>query len=383
VTFQLPDKQQQRELVQRGYTRRSFGRIAALMSAGATLPFFNESALAQFSKVSGTIPPDAVKIDANENPMGPCADAIDAMHSILPKGGRYQYDLTDEFQKTLAESEGVPLTHLRAFAGSSLPLHLAVIAFTSPKRSLVTADPGYEAPEKAADFIGAKVNRVPLTATNAHDVKAMLKADPNAGLFYICNPNNPTGTLTSRSDIEWLLANKPEGSILLIDEAYVHFTDAPRTTDLVAAGKDVMVLRTFSKIYGMAGLRAGAALARPDLLERVAKYGPGALPITAMVGATASLKSKTLVPERSRVMRQVREDVFEYLDKNGFHYVPSVSNKFMVDVKRPGKEIIEAMRKEKVYIGRVWPSWPTYVRVTIGTKDEMEKFKAAFLKVMA
>ena len=102
-----------------------------------------------------------------------------------------------------------------------------------------------------------------------------------------------------------------------------------------------------------------------------------------MVGATASLKSKTLVPERSRVMRQVREDVFEYLDKNRFPYVPSVSNKFMVDVKRPGREVIEAMRKEKIYIGRVWPSWPTYVRVTIGTKDEMEKFKAAFLKVMA
>jgi histidinol-phosphate aminotransferase len=324
-----------------------------------------------------------VKIDANENPMGPCADAIDAMHSILPKGGRYQYDLTDEFQKTLAECEGVELTHLRAFAGSSLPLHLAVVAFTSPTRSLVTADPGYEAPEKAAEFIGAKVMRVSLTATNAHDVKAMLKADPNAGVFYICNPNNPTGTLTSRSDIEWLLANKPAGSILLIDEAYVHFTDAPRTTDLVAAGKDVIVLRTFSKIYGMAGLRAGAALARPDLLERITKYAPGALPVTAMVGATASLKSKTLVPERSRVMRQVREDVFEYLDKNGFHYVPSVSNKFMVDVKRPGREIIEAMRKEKVYIGRVWPSWPTYVRVTVGTKDEMEKFKSAFLKVMA
>jgi histidinol-phosphate aminotransferase len=382
MTVHLPGKQQQRELIQRGYTRRSFGRIAALMSAGATLPFFSESALAQFSKVKGVIPPDAVKIDANENPMGPCSDALDAMHSILAKGGRYQYDLTDEFQKTLAESEGVPLTHLRAFAGSSLPLHLAVIAFTSPQRSLVTADPGYEAPEKAAEFIGAKVNRIALTATNAHDVKAMLKADPNAGVFYICNPNNPTGTLTSRSDIEWLLANKPEGSILLIDEAYVHFTDAPRTTDLVAAGKDVIVLRTFSKIYGMAGLRAGAALARPDLLERITKYAPGALPTTAMVGATASLKSKTLVPERSRVMRQGREDVFEYLDKNGFHYVPSVSNKFMVDVKRPGKEIIEAMRKEKVYIGRVWPSWPTYVRVTIGTKDEMEKFKAAFLKVM-
>jgi len=383
MTVHLPNREFQRDLVQRGYTRRSFGRIAALVSAGATLPFFNEPALAQLSKIPGGIPPDAVKIDANENPMGPCSDAIDAIQSIVPKGGRYQYDLTDEMVKTLAETEGVPATHVRAFAGSSLPLHLAVIAFSSPQHSLVTADPGYEAPEKAADYVGSKVNRVPLNSDYAHDVKAMLKADPNAGVFYICNPNNPTGTLTPRADIEWLLANKPAGSVLLIDEAYIHFTDAPRTVDLVAAGKDVIVLRTFSKIYGMAGLRAGAVIARPDLLEKIAKLGPGALPITAMVGATASLKSKTLVPERSKVMRQVREDTLAFLDKNNFHYVPSVSNKFMVDVKRPGREIIEAMRKEKVYIGRVWPSWPTYVRVTVGTKDEMEKFKAAFLKVMA
>ncbi len=374
---------EKRELLRRGFSRRSFGRIAALLSAGAALPFYNESALAQFSKVSGGVPPDAVKIDANENPLGPCSDAVDAIHSVVAKGGRYQYDLTDTMQQTLADSESLPVDHVRAFAGSSLPLHLAVIAFASPQKSLVTADPGYEAPVKAAQFIGAKVINVPLTKRYAHDVKAMAKADPNAGIIYLCNPNNPTGTLTPRSDIDWLLANKPAGSVLLVDEAYVHFTDAPRTTDLVAAGKDIIVLRTFSKIYGMAGLRAGAAIARPDLLKRFSEYSAGALPITAMVGATASLKSKTVVPERSKYVRQVREDTLEFLDKHRFTYVPSVSNKFMVDVKRPGHEIIEAMRGEKVYIGRVWPSMPTYVRVTVGTKDEMEKFKAAFLKVMA
>lgn len=374
---------QKRELLNRGFSRRNFGKIAALISASATLPFYNEFALAQYSKVEGGIPPDAVKINANENPLGPCSDAIDAIQSIVPKGGRYQYDLTDQCRQTLADTEGVPVSHIRPFAGSSLPLHQAVLAFTSPRKSLVTADPGYEAPERAAEFIGAKVHRVPLTKTYAHDVRAMAAADPNAGVIYLCNPNNPSGTLTPRSDIEWLLANKPAGSILLIDEAYVHFTDAPRATDLVAADKDVVLLRTFSKIYGMAGLRAGAALARPDLLQRVSAYSAGALPVTAMVGATASLKSKNLVAERSRINRQVREEVCEFLDKHNFKYVPSVSNKFMLDVRRPGREVIEAMRREKVYIGRTWPSWPTYVRVTVGTKDEMEKFKTALLKVMA
>ncbi len=189
----------------------------------------------------------------------------------------------------------------------------------------------------------------------------MAAADANAGVLYVCNPNNPSGRLTPRADIDWLVANKPAGSILLIDEAYVHFTDAPRTTDLAAAGKDIIVLRTYSKIYGMAGLRAGAAMGRPDLLKRIGEYHAGALPVTAMTGATASLKAKNLVPERKRINEQVRESTFEFLDKHNFHYIPSVSNKFMLDVKRPGREVINAMRPEKIYIGRVWPSWPTYV----------------------
>ena len=211
----------------------------------------------------------------------------------------------------------------------------------------------------------------------------MAAASPDAGLIYVCNPNNPTGTLTPQSDIEWLLANKPKGSILLLDEAYIHIAGAPMCSDLVAKDKDIVILRTFSKIYGMAGLRAGAAIGRPDLLEKIRPWTSGALPVTGMVAATASLKSKTLVPERRKIIGDVRKDVLAFLDKHKFKYIPSVSNKFMVDVKRPGRQIIEAMMKEKVYIGRVWPSWPTYVRVSVGTQEEMNKFKTAFLKVMA
>ena len=247
----------------------------------------------------------------------------------------------------------------------------------------MTADPGYEAPERAAEFIGTKVIKVPLSADFSHDVKKMAAASPDAGLIYVCNPNNPTGTLTPKSDIEWLLANKPKGSILLLDEAYIHIAGAPVCSDLVAQDKDIVILRTFSKIYGMAGLRAGAAIGRPDLLEKIRPWTSGALPVTGMVAATASLKSKTLVPERRKIIGDVRKDVLAFLDKHEFQYIPSVSNKFMVNVKRPGRQIIEAMMKEKVYIGRVWPSMPTYVRVSVGTQEEMNKFKTAFLKVMA
>lgn len=376
--------QERKDFLKRGFSRRNFGRIATMMTAGATLPFYNEAALAQMSKREGAIPPDAVKIDANENPMGPCPEAAQAIHDIVSKGGRYMYWLTDDLQKTLAEQEGVKPNYVRIFAGSSAPLHQSVLAFCSPQKSYVCGDPGYEAGGRAAKFIGAKALNVPLTKDYAHDVKAMASADSNAGLIYLCNPNNPTGTLTSRENMEWLLANKPAGSILMVDEAYIHIADGASTmADLAGKDKDIVVLRTFSKLYGMAGLRAGVAIGRPDLLDKLSNYSAGAMPITAMVAANTSLKVKNLVPERRRVIREIREDVLSFLDKHNFHYVPSVSNKFMVDVKRPGREVIDAMAKEKVFIGRVWPSWPTYVRVSVGTRDEMAKFKTAFLKVMA
>lgn len=373
---------QEREFLKRGFTRRNLGRIGVLLGAGATLPFYNEPALAQLSNI-GPLPPDAVKINANENPMGPCPEAAEAIYSVVKKGGRYLYEETFAFAKTLSEQEGLKPNYVAPYAGSSEPLHRAVLAFTSPSKSLVMGDPGYEAGQRAANFVGARVHRVPLTKTYSHDVKAMLAADPNAGLFYICNPNNPSGTITPKSDIEWLVKNKPAGSLLLLDEAYIHLSEEPFGTDLVAQDKDVIVLRTFSKLYGMAGLRAGAAIGRPDLLAKMQSYGAGALPVTGMVGANASLKVKTLVPERRKTIAAIRNDVFDWMTKNNYSFVPSVSNKFMVDVKRPGGEVVKAMAAEKVYIGRVWPAWPTHVRVTVGTREEMEKFKTAFSKVMA
>ena len=211
----------------------------------------------------------------------------------------------------------------------------------------------------------------------------MLAAAPDAGVFYICSPNNPTGTLTSHSDIEYLLANKPKDSILLVDEAYIHFSDGTSALDLVKADKDVVVLRTFSKIYGMAGLRCGFALARPELLEKIEAFsGWSAMPITAVAAATASLKDPQLVPERKQINAKVREATFEWLSKSGYSFVPSQSNCFMVDAKRPAKEMIDAMAAQNVFIGRPWPVWPTHVRVTVGTQSEMEHFQAAFDRVM-
>jgi histidinol-phosphate aminotransferase len=359
------------------FSRRSFLQLSA---ATAALHMVSEPMLAAAHRRHSS---DGVSIDANENPLGPSQAARDALSAIIPQGGRYLDNLTDELLHTFAEQEGLNPDYVHTFPGSTPGLHFGVIAFTSPQKSYVTADPGYEAGMFAAEKSQARVVKVPLTKTHAHDVKAMLAAAPDAGLFYICTPNNPTGTLTPHADVEYLVENKPRGSVVMVDEAYIHFCDAPSALDLVKSGKDVIVLRTFSKTYGMAGLRCGFAVARPELLDKIVeRAGWNFMPVTALVAATASLKDPNLVPERRRINAGVRQETFQWLDHNGYSYIPSESNCFLLDTKRPGKEVIDAMAQQKVYIGRIWPVMPNSVRITVGTHDEMQQFQTAFQRVM-
>ncbi len=362
-------------------SRRSFLQHSSIVSAALALRIVTEHMLA--AARDQAYPQGAVIIDQNENPLGPCRAAREAIAAITPQGGRYALNLTDDLAEAFARAENLKPEYVKVFPGSSEPLHHAVVRFTSPSRSYVTADPGYEAGLYAANFAGARIVKVPLTKNYAHDVSAMLAAAPDAGLFYICTPNNPTGTLTSHSDIEYLVEHKPKDSIVLVDEAYIHFATATSAIDLVKADKDVIVLRTFSKIYGMAGLRCGVAIARPDLLQKIAEYGGwNAMPVTAVAAAIASLNDPQLVPERKRINGDIRERTFQWLDSHAYSYIPSESNCFLLETRRPGKEVIDAMAAQNVFIGRIWPVMPTCVRITVGTADEMERFQLAFDRVM-
>jgi histidinol-phosphate aminotransferase len=379
-----------KSLLARGFSRRDIGRIASLLTAGAALPFYNEYAMAQDAQqraLRGTgmgrraMDPDAVRISTNENPLGPCKEGCEAIARIAPLGGRYSpANEQGDLVTAIAEMEGVKESYVAPFAGSSDPLHRVSCAFTSPTRGWVMGDPGYGGGAPA--FIGSPTQRVPLRPDHSHDVEAMIKADPNAGVYYVCNPNNPSGTLTPRKDIEYLLANKKKDAVVLVDEAYIHFAEkAKPCSDLVAADKDVIVLRTFSKVYGMAGIRAGFAMGRPDLLGKLRPYGVGFLPITGLACATASLRVKGLVAERREINRKIRENTFAFLKKKGIEYIPSETNFFMMEVHRPGNEYVQALAAHKIFIGRVWQAWPTKVRVTVGTQEEMDKFMAAVEKV--
>jgi histidinol-phosphate aminotransferase len=360
------------------FTEAHFAHAAMQTAAPATT-----TAPKRTRRMMMTYPEGAVIINANENPLGPCKAACEAIGAIAHKGGRYDIDNeTAKLTTTFASQNNLPEDHIAIYAGSSEPLHFTVLAFTSPTKGFVTADPSYEAGMYAATISKAKITKVPLTASHAHDVKAMVAADPNAGVLYICNPNNPTGTLTTKEDIAYAVENKPKGSIVLVDEAYIHLSDSPSVLDMVAAGKDVIVLRTFSKVYGMAGIRCGLAAGRPDLLAKLQAYGQNAMPITGSAAANVSLLEATLVPERKKIIGDIRNDTFTWLAANNYKFIPSQSNCFMIDTGRDGKGVIKAMQDKNVYIGRTWPIWPSYVRITVGSPDDMAKFKTAFKQVM-
>jgi len=382
-----------------GVSRRSFMRILGAASAAATtLPAFAgiQQPATQPPSASGRrdgmrgmqLSPDTVIISSNENPLGPAQCALTAICNTATLGGRYHFD---EYVKTINvfnEQFGLKKDYSALFPGSGGPLDLALMSNIGPDKPLVYGDPSYEQGPRAADTMKAPKYPVPLTATYAHDVKAMVKAHPSPGAYYIVNPNNPTGTMTPKADIVWLVNNKPKGSVVIIDEAYHHFSNDESCIDLVAQDKDVIVMRTFSKIYGMAGIRAGVAVARPDLIECFGKVGGpsrslASISITSAAAARASLQDKELVPLRKKINSDIRSETLEFLTKHGYKIVPgSQGNMFMVDVKRPGKEFQAAMLKENVAIGRTWSAMPNYVRVTVGTKPEMEKFQTAFVKCM-
>jgi histidinol-phosphate aminotransferase len=369
-----------------GISRRNFFRFAAGASALATLPILTEAHLAYAARPKFADPNKGIHIDANENPMGPSESARQAIINIVPRGGRYLFTGEEELSELFAKQEGLSVETVAPFAGSSEPLHYTVLAFTSKERPLVVADPGYEAPMWAAQVSGAPILKVPLADPKGearHDIKAMLAASSNPGVIYICNPNNPTGTCTPRSDIEYAIGNAPKDTVFLIDEAYIHLCDAPRSLDFVKEGKNVIVLRTFSKLYGMAGIRMGFAVGRPDLLQKMSSFGGmNALPVTAVVAAKASLLETDLVSTRKKIIADTRSQTLAWLKSENYFCTPSESNCFMLDVRRPGKEVQAALASKDMYVGRIWPAWPNSLRITVGTPDEMMAFRKDFTEVM-
>jgi histidinol-phosphate aminotransferase len=368
------------------FSRRGFFRIAAGASALASFPIMTESLLAQSSAVKFAGSDVGVHIDANENPLGPSEAARKAIVEILPRSGRYLFDHQSDLKDLFAKQAGIDPDFVEFYPGSSEPLHQVVLSYTDKQHPVVVADPGYEAPLWAAKVSGAEGIKVPLAdpkGAATHDVKAMLAASATPGVIYICNPNNPTGTITPREQIEYAVAHAPKETVIMVDEAYIHLSpNAQSCIDLVKAGHNVVVLRTFSKLYGMAGLRLGIIVANPEIQKKVVSLaGMDSLPVTAVAAGVASLLDKDLVPVRRKIIADVRTETVDWLKQKGYKCTPSESNCFMLDMGKPADPTRQALAAREIFVGREWSAWPNYIRISVGSAAEMAAFRKAFADV--
>jgi histidinol-phosphate aminotransferase len=373
----------------------SLGALFAPAAAARGLEARHEARRdASFGDVDGgsarAAPDPLVRLDSNENPNGPGRAALDAMAAALAGTHRYAFGATEALRAAIARAHGVQPANVAVGAGSTDVLRGAVHAWTAPVRPLVTAAPSFETAAVTAARLGAPVRAVPVRGTDLRlDLAAMGAAARDAGLVYLCNPNNPTATAHARDAVaEFVgrLRREAPGCAVLVDEAYHEYVDDPRyATAIPLALEDprVIVARTFSKVHGLAGMRVGYAVGHADAIARlephmleIAVNAVGAAAALASLGAGAHVER-----ERAR-NREAREFTRRFFVDAGFAPSASEANFVMVDLRRDAKTFREACRARGVAVGRLFPPLLTHARVTVGTLDEMRRATDVFRSVL-
>jgi histidinol-phosphate aminotransferase len=326
-----------------------------------------------------------VRLSANENPYGPSSKALRAMTESFGIACRYPDEHNNVLIDKLAKLNAVSHDQILLGDGSGEILKLCAETFTGPQNGkLVAADPTFEAILNNASANSAEVVKVPLTSTFAHDLPKMLAA-AKGGLIYVCNPNNPTASITPKEELHDFIAKTPPETMILVDEAYFHYADSPNYESVIPLVKEhpnLIVSRTFSKIYGMAGLRCGYCVAQKETVERMRRNQMwDSVNCMALAAATASLDDPDQVTNGKRSTNEAKQFTTSELDKMGYKQIPSQANFIMFDCKKPVVPLIKAMKERNVHVGRLFPALPNHMRVTIGKKSEMETFVSAFREV--
>jgi histidinol-phosphate aminotransferase len=365
-------------------SRRKFAQLLGAGAAAAlTRPTFSSAKLSEHIGATDGV----VRLSANENPYGPSPKALKAMTDSFGLACRYPDEHNNVLIEKLAKLNGANHDQILLGDGSSEILKLCAETFTGKERgNLVAADPTFEAILEQAKINGAEVVKVPLTATFAHDLPKMLAA-AKGGLIYVCNPNNPTASITPKDELRDFIAKTLHETMILVDEAYFHYANSPDYESVIPLVKDhsnLIVSRTFSKIYGMAGLRCGYCVAQKETLGQLRAHQMwDSVNIMALVAASASLDDSDQVSNGQRLNREARVFTIGELERMGYKTIPSQANFIMFDCKRPVVPLIKALKERNVQVGRLFPPVPNHMRVTIGKTAEMESFLAAFKQVMA
>ena len=371
-------------------SRRGFTKIIGAGAAYAVIrpvesKGFRNSLRSDVTSISSA--PGVVRLSSNENPYGPSAAALKAMTDSFSLSWRYPDEYADMLSEELAKLHNVRTDQVLLGDGSGEILKLAAAAFTSTSKKIVIGNPTFEAIAHHADVAHAQVVKINLTSDYHHDLEKMRAAASNAGLIYICNPNNPTASITPKNEVAEFLAKLPRQTIVLVDEAYHHYVesnDYESVIPLVKEFPNLIVARTFSKIYGMAGLRCGYCVTQHENIKLMSPHQIfDSVNIMALVAALASLKDSDHVTQGRKLNSEVKKAVCAELDTLGYRYIPSHANFIMIDLRREVRPIITALRARGVEVGRVFPALPTFMRVTIGTSSQMTSFLTTFQTVMS
>jgi histidinol-phosphate aminotransferase len=356
-------------------------QLGAGVAATAALPSLTEvgfGAGLPLPAAGGSVGP--VILSRNENAFGPSEKVISAMRETVHAANRYPLSQDSELYHRVAALHGVKAERIVFGCGSSEILTTAVATFGGPGKKIITATPTFELPGHAAQIEGSEVITVPLNKDFAHDLGAMLaKADASTGLVYICNPNNPTASITPRAEIEEFLRKLPRTTMVLIDEAYHHFVPSTASyasfIDKPVDDDRVIVARTFSKVYGLAGIRVGYAVASPDVAQKLsARCVPASVNLAAAVAAMSALNDQAFVRECVKNNADNRQEFFNQAKTRKLSTIDSNANFVMMNAQRPATEMIEHFKKNGVLIGRPFPPLDNYIRVTLGKPDEMAEF---------
>ena len=368
-------------------SRRKFAHLLGVGAAAAIVrPRFTAATEAPTIKTAST-GSVVVRLSANENPYGPSPQAHAAMKNAVDLCCRYPDEANDVLIEKIAKINSVSREQIALGDGSSEILKLCAETFTGPTQGkLIAAEPTFEAILEYSKANGADVVKVPLTSSFAHDLPKM-SAAAKKGLIYICNPNNPTASITPKNDLRDFIAKTLPGTMILVDEAYFHYADGPDYESVIPLVRDhpnLVVARTFSKIYGMAGLRCGYCVAQPETIKRMHPFQMwDSVNIMALAAASASLDDVDQVNNGRKLTSEAKSFTTSELDKMGYKLIPSQANFIMFDCKRPVVPIIKAMKERNVQVGRLFPALPNHMRLTIGKHSEMDSFVSAFKQVMA
>ncbi len=327
------------------------------------------------------LPQLKARLLANENPWGPSPKARLAIMEAAKTGNRYQHKAADQLRKMIAEFEGVSEDHILIAPGSSDVLEKMAIMHFMNGGNLVAADPAYMSLIKTAMAMKADWKKVRLTDTWAHDLEGMAKAvDKDTKMVYICNPNNPTGTLTDSDDIrDFIRKVATDDTTVFVDEAYLEFLPDYKSKSMVSMikeGKNVVVARTFSKVHGMAGLRIGYGVMLPEMLEKVNAIWRSNMSLckTSLMGAMASMKDTEFQKMSVKGTAEARQQTMSGLKRLGFEPVPSHTSFMIFPLGMEGKPFLDAMFAKGVGVRSFDVFGKDYCRVSMGTPEEMDLF---------